>query len=118
MKHALRHAAAFLLATGAFAGTTAHAKDVDLQQAMVEQCVGEMQHFKVADAATAKKLCACTTQVQADNLKLGEFWQMQSYALSGKSPHTLPAVKRIQPKLQACRKGLTLNKPQVPQKTK
>lgn len=93
-------------------------KEINLQNAMVDQCVAEMLHFKVATKSTARKLCKCTTNVQAKHLKLGEFWQMQSYAMNGRSPHSLAAVKRITPKLKACRKGLKLNPPTVPKAKK
>lgn len=91
-------------------------KEINLQNAMVDQCVAEFLHFKVANKATATKVCKCTTNVQAKHLKLGEFWQMQSYAMNGRSPHDLPAVKRITPKLKACRKGVKLNPPTAPKK--
>lgn len=110
-----------LAATALLATTAAHAKQkkpINLQQAMVDQCVAEVLHFKVANKSTAKKLCKCTTNVQAKHLKLGEFWEMNSYALNGQSPHNLPQVKRISPKLAACRKGLKLKKPTVPQPKK
>lgn len=91
-------------------------KKINLQQAMVDQCVAEITHFNVADKKTAKKLCTCTTNVQAKHLKLGEFWEMNSYALNRQNPKDLPQVKRIAPKLAACRKGLTLKKPTPPKK--
>lgn len=108
-------ALSFTVSTGANAKPK---KEINLQNAMVDQCVAEFLHFKVANKATAKKVCKCTTNVQAKYLKLGEFWEMQSYAMNGRSPHALPAVQRIKPKLQACRKGVKLNPPTVPKPKK
>ena len=104
------------LFASALSANAAQIKNV--QEAMVNKCVKEILFFKVADQATAKKLCTCTTQVQADNLKLGEFWAMQTAAVNGTNPDTLPQIKRIQPKLKQCRVGLKLNPPQVPAQAK
>ena len=104
------------LAMGVLTLSASAAEIKNVQQAMVNKCAQEIMYFKVADQATANKLCTCTTQVQADNLKLGEFWAMQTAAVNGTNPDTLPQIKRIQPKLQQCRVGLKLNNPQVPAK--
>jgi hypothetical protein len=102
------------IALGGFTLGASAAEIKNVQQAMVSKCAQEIMYFKVADQATANKLCSCTTQVQADNLKLGEFWGMQTAAVNGTNPDTLPQIKRIQPKLQQCRVGLKLNNPQAP----
>ena len=103
----------FTLALGGFTLSASAAEIKNVQQAMVGKCAQEILFFKVADQATANKLCTCTTQVQADNLKLGEFWAMQTAAVNGTDPATLPQIKRIQQKLQQCRVGLKLNNPQA-----
>lgn len=84
---------------------------VDIQTVMVQRCTSEATAAKVTDAKSAQKVCSCTIGVQANNLKLGEFWAIQSAAMSGKDPHTLAALKRIQPQLDKCREGITFNAP-------
>jgi len=84
---------------------------VDIQTVMVQRCTSEAAAAKVTDAKSAQKVCGCTIAVQANNLKLGEFWAIQSAAMSGKDPHTLAALKRIQPQLDKCREGIVLNPP-------
>ncbi len=84
---------------------------VDIQTVMVQRCTSEATAAKVTDAKSAQKVCNCTIGVQANNLKLGEFWAIQSAAMSGKDPHTLAALKRIQPQLDKCREGVVFNTP-------
>lgn len=94
--------------------SSAQAAKVDVKQAMIDRCAAEVEYAKVADKKTALKLCTCTNNVQANYLKLGEYWEIQSAAMNGINPNNLPALKKIKPKLDSCRKGLTLNPPQLP----
>ncbi len=87
----------------------------DIKSAMVQRCVDEAVQLKMTDNASAKKVCSCTINVQANQLKLGEFWDIQSTAMKGQNPSTLPALKRIQPDLDKCREGIKMNPPQAPQ---
>ena len=70
------------------------------------------------DARTANKVCTCTVNAQARELKLGEFWAIQSSAMSGKDPRTNPAtqaiIARLQPKLAQCQQGVKFNQPVLP----
>lgn len=87
------------------------AAPVDIQTVMVQRCTSEATAAKITDAKSAQKVCGCTIGVQANNLKLGEFWAIQSMAMNGKDPRTLPALQRIQPQLDKCREGVTFNQP-------
>ena len=69
----------------------------------------------MTDSASANKVCSCTINVQANQLKLGEFWEIQSTAMKGKNPSSLPALKRIQGDLDKCRAGVKMSPPQLPQ---
>ena len=93
-------------------------RNIDLQSVMVDQCVKEATTLKVLDARTANKVCTCTVGVQARELKLGEFWAIQSSAMSGKDPRTNPATQsiigRLQPKLAQCQQGVKFNQPTLP----
>jgi hypothetical protein len=85
---------------------------VDIQTVMIQRCASEATSAKITDAKSAQKVCACTIGVQASNLKLGEFWAIQSMAMNNKDPRELPALKRIQPQLDNCRKGVKFNEPE------
>jgi len=87
---------------------------VDIQAVMVQRCTSEATAAKITDAKSAQKVCGCTINVQANNLKLGEFWAIQSSAMNGKDPRTIPALQRIQPQLDKCREGITFNAPPAP----
>jgi len=87
---------------------------VDLQTIMVQRCASEATAQKVLDSKSAQKFCSCTIGVQASNLKLGDFWAIQSSAMNGKDPHSLPALQRIQPMLDKCKEGIQFNQPQAP----
>jgi len=106
-----------LLATSAQAAKK-EAKDaaaqapVDIQTVMVQRCASEATSAKITDAKSAQKVCSCTIGVQANNLKLGEFWAIQSMAMNNKDPRDLPALKRIQPQLDKCREGIKFNAPE------
>ncbi len=108
-------------------GTTAHAAPtaksapaqqppMDIQTVMVQRCASEAAAAKITDAKTAQRICSCTIGVQANSLKLGEFWEIQSAALNNRDPRSIPALTRIQPQLDKCREGVTLNPPQMPKK--
>lgn len=87
---------------------------VDIQTVMVQRCTSEATAAKITDAKSAQKVCGCTIGVQANNLKLGEFWAIQSMAMNNKDPRSLPALQRIQPQLDKCREGITFNAPPAP----
>lgn len=87
------------------------AAPVDIQTVMIQRCTSEATAAKITDAKSAQKVCSCTIGVQANNLKLGEFWAIQSSAMNNKDPRTLPALQRIQPQLDKCREGVTFNAP-------
>ncbi len=89
----------------------APAQPVDVQTVMVQRCASEMTSMKITDATTAQKVCKCTIGVQADNLKVGEFWKIQSIAMNGQNPESLPAFTRIKAKLEQCRAGVRFNPP-------
>ncbi len=86
----------------------------DIQSMMSQRCAEEATAQKVLDSKSAQKFCSCTIGVQANNLKLGEFWAIQSSAMNGKDPRGLPALQRIQPMLDECKKGIVFNTPQAP----
>ena len=90
-------------------------KTVDIKSMMIERCAQEATVLKVMEAKTAQKVCSCTTNVQANKLTLGEFWQIQSVAANGQDPRSLPALQRIQPELDKCRAGVKMNEPVYPQ---
>ena len=84
---------------------------IDIQTVMIQKCTSEATAAKITDAKSAQKVCGCTIGVQANNLKLGEFWAIQSSAMNGKDPRSIPALQRIQPQLDKCREGITFNPP-------
>lgn len=87
----------------------------DIKSAMIQRCADEATQLKMTDAATAKKVCSCTINVQANGLKLGEFWDIQSAAMKGQDPSGIAALQRIKPDLDKCRAGVKMNPPQAPQ---
>jgi hypothetical protein len=89
----------------------------DIQTVMVQRCASEAAAAKITDAKTAQKVCSCTIGIQANNLKLGEFWAIQSAALNNRDPNSIPAFTRIQPLLAKCREGVTLKMPAAPSPT-
>lgn len=109
------------LATMVTAAGLAHAApkqaapaNVDIKSMMIKNCADQAVSLKVLDAKSANKLCTCNISVQADKLSLGEYWQINSMAMSGKDPRGLPALQKIQPDLDKCKAGITLNPPQMP----
>jgi hypothetical protein len=104
----------FATAQAAPAKDAAAQPPVDIQTVMVQRCASEATSAKITDAKSAQKVCSCTIGVQASNLKLGEFWAIQSMAMNNKDPRELPALKRIQPQLDNCRKGIKFNAPEQP----
>ncbi|XID75545.1 hypothetical protein ACF3NA_03130 [Alkanindiges sp. WGS2144] len=106
-----------LFATAMASTTLAVAAPTDIKSAMIERCADEAVQLKMTDAASAKKVCSCTINVQANQLKLGEFWEIQSTAMKGQNPNNLPALKRIQGDLDKCRAGIKMNPPQLPQQS-
>lgn len=101
--------APLLVASVAQAAPAQQPRNVDIKNVMVEQCAQQAVAQKVADLSTARRVCGCTIGVQADNLKLGEFWQIQSAAMSNRDPNGIPALVRIKPQLDKCRAGAKLN---------
>lgn len=87
----------------------------DIKSAMIQRCADEAVQLKMTDASTAKKVCSCTINVQANGLKLGEFWDIQSAAMKGQDPSGIAALQRIKPDLEKCRAGVKMNPPQAPQ---
>jgi hypothetical protein len=112
---------AAIITAGLIATSSTFAADksapTDIKSAMVQRCVDEAVQFKVTDNASAKKVCSCTINVQASQLKLGEFWDIQTTAMKGKDPNSLPALQRIKPELDKCRAGIKMNPPQIPQQS-
>jgi hypothetical protein len=100
----------------AFAAPDSKDAPKDVQSMMVQRCVAEATAAKVTDAKSAQKVCSCTIDVQAKNLKLGEFWDIQTAAYKGQDPRSIPALARIQPQLDKCRAGVTLKMPTAPTK--
>lgn len=90
------------------------AAPTDIKSAMIERCADEAVQLKMTDSASARKVCSCTINVQASQLKLGEFWDIQSTAMKGQNPNNLPALKRIKGDLDKCRAGVKMNDPQFP----
>ncbi len=95
-----------------FALTTS-ANAIDIMQDQIDQCVQGTVNYKIADVVEAKKLCTCTIGVRS-RMTIGQMWEIESYALSGKDPSTLPYVLTLQNELQQCTNGLKLMPPQVP----
>lgn len=89
------------------------ANAVDIKQEYINSCVQETVDSKMADNATANKLCSCIVDVHSKKT-LGQMWEVESYRTSGKDTSTLPFVKKLQSDLQQCEQGLTLNPPQQP----
>lgn len=87
----------------------------DIKSAMIQRCADEAVQLKMTDAASARKVCTCTINIQANQLKLGEFWDIQSTAMKGQDPSSIPALQRIKPELDKCRVGVKMNPPQAPQ---
>jgi len=92
----------------------APSQPVDIQTMMIQRCASEMTAMKITDATTAQKVCKCTITVQANNLKVGEFWKIQSMAMNGQNPESLPAFTRVKPQLEQCRAGVKFNAPSAP----
>ena len=90
------------------------AAPTDIKSAMIERCADEAVQLKMTDSTSAKKVCTCTINVQASQLKLGEFWDIQSAAMKGQNPNNLPALKRIKGDLDKCRAGVKMSEPQFP----
>ena len=93
------------------AASLSMAGQVTMQQSMSNMCADELTHFNVASAPDAQKICSCITNVQAENLTLGEYWDMQNEIRAGKNPNTLPQIQRIEPKLKECRVGVSILPP-------
>ncbi|WP_169392889.1 MULTISPECIES: hypothetical protein [Psychrobacter] len=89
------------------------ANALDIKQNNINQCVEGAVKYKVANKATATKLCNCTINVRS-KMTIGQMWEIESYAQSKKDPSTLPYVKKMQSDLQQCTKGLDLKPPQKP----
>ena len=110
---------AFSCMTSAVAAPTtgrpaAPSQPVDIQTMMTQRCASEMTALKITDATSAQKVCKCTVDVRANNLKVGEFWKIQSMAMNGQNPETLPAFTRIKPQLEKCVAGVKMNPPSAP----
>lgn len=86
------------------------ANALDIKQEMVNSCVKQAVNDKIADKANASKLCSCTADVQS-KMTVGQMWEAESYAKSGKNPITLPYIKKMQQDMQKCSKGLKINNP-------
>lgn len=116
MKKTSQVSLALFAAVMGFASVTASAAPpTDIKSSMIDRCADEAVQLKMTDSSTAKKVCSCTINVQANQLKLGEFWEIQSTAMKGQNPNNLAALKRIQPDLDKCRAGVKMNPPQMPQ---
>ena len=92
----------------------APSQPVDIQTMMIQRCASEMTALTITDATSAQKVCKCTIDVQASNLKVGEFWKIQSMAMNGQKPDTYAAFNRIKAPLEQCRAGVKLNPPTAP----
>jgi hypothetical protein len=101
-------------AAPATARPTAPNKPVDVQTVMIQRCASEMTALKMTDATSAQKVCKCTIDVQANNLKVGEFWKIQSMSMNNQMPDGYAAFNRIKGKLEQCRAGVKLNPPVMP----
>ena len=93
--------------------TIPQANAADIKQDQVNTCVSGAVKYKVADKATAKKLCDCTIDVRS-KMTIGQMWEIESYAQSKKDPSNLSYVKKMQKDLQQCTVGLDLKPPQKP----
>ena len=91
--------------------TPAHA--LDIKQEQVDQCVQGVVDYKVANTSTAKKLCGCQVDVRS-KMTLGQMWEIESYAQSGKDVSKLPYAERLKNDLKQCASGLSLKRPQKP----
>lgn len=91
----------------------APAQALDIKQDQINKCTKAAVDYKVADNATAKKLCSCTVNVRS-KMTLGQIWEIESYAQSGKDPSALPYAKTMQKDLEQCKAGLKLNPPKKP----
>lgn len=100
-----------LTASAAVFATPAQA--LDIKQEQINKCTDGAVKYQVADKATAKKLCSCTVNVRS-KMTLGQMWEIESYAQSGKDPSKLSYAKTMQKDLQQCSKGLKLNPPKKP----
>lgn len=109
--------AGIVAAGSTFAADKSAPQVTDIKSAMVQRCIDEAVQFKVTDSTSAKKVCSCTINVQASQLKLGEFWDIQSTAMKGQDPNSLAALQRIKPDLEKCRAGVKMNPPQAPQQS-
>ncbi|WP_201527553.1 hypothetical protein [Psychrobacter frigidicola] len=89
------------------------ANALDIKQNNINSCVSGAVKYKVADKATATKLCNCTIKVRSQ-MTIGQMWEIESYAQSKKDPSGLPYVKKMQKDLQQCTVGLNLKQPQKP----
>lgn len=88
------------------------ANAVDIKQQQVDKCVKGTVNYKIADNATAQKLCSCTINVRS-KMTVGQMWEIESYAQNKQDPSSLPYVKQMQTELQQCTEGLNLNPPQA-----
>ncbi len=91
--------------------SVAHA--VDIKQEQINNCIAGTLRYKIADHNTAEQLCNCTVNVRS-KMTIGQLWEIESFAQSGKDPSVLPYVIQLQKDLQNCTVGLTLNPPQKP----
>ena len=89
------------------------ANAIDIKQDNINACINGAVKYKVADKATASKLCNCTIGVRS-KMTIGQMWEIESYAQSKKDPSSLPYVKKMQKDLQQCTVGLNLKQPQKP----
>lgn len=89
------------------------ANAIDIKQNNINSCVSSAVKYKVADKATAAKLCSCTINVRSQ-MTIGQMWEIESYAQSKKDPSSLSYVKKMQKNLQQCTVGLDLKQPQKP----
>ena len=87
------------------------ANALDIKQEYINHCAQNAVDTKMADRTTANKLCSCIVDIHSKKT-LGQMWEVESYAQSGKDPATLPFVQKLQSDLQQCEQGLTLNPPQ------
>lgn len=111
-------AARFALLATVMASTSIFAAPpTDIKAAMIARCADEAVQLKMTDSASAKKVCSCTFNVQANQLKLGEYWEIQSAVVNRKDPKNIPAMKRIQGDLDKCRAGVKISAPQLPQQS-
>ncbi len=84
---------------------------IDIKQQKINNCITGTIKYKIADRATANKLCHCTIGVRS-KMTIGQLWEIESYAQSGIDPTTLPYVIKMQQDLQKCTIGLILSPPQ------